>query len=69
MNENNKCIGCDYSMMVPDHTGELRRFCHRYPPQMVVIPQPKGTMIQPCFPVVGANDSCGEFKSKLVVLQ
>lgn len=55
------CGNCAYARLLP---GDMtKRACRGGPPQLVVMPTPRGPALQTMFPVVGATDeACGAFK-------
>lgn len=70
------CRSCKHGHVFLDDQGTLdvtQKVCKRYPPKILVIPVmqrlPTGQMVpgasfQTQFPVVGADQTCGEFKRK-----
>lgn len=58
----NSCGTCAHARLFPDDM--TKRICRGGPPQLVVMPTPRGPAIQTMFPVVNATDEyCGSFKS------
>lgn len=61
----NSCHKCRFSVPARGPDGKINfqsKTCRRYPPELLLVPGPKGPMLQALWPIVGVHDSCGEFK-------
>lgn len=59
----NTCGMCTHGALWPQDV--TKRVCRGGPPQIVVVPTPKGPAVQNMFPLVNASDiSCGAFELK-----
>lgn len=55
------CGNCQHSKMIMGPDKQMYLACRRYPPQLMLLPNPQGFHIQPFFPTVHKDDVCGEF--------
>ena len=67
--DNKTCAGCFYGGVVYTNEGTLamgNRICRRYPPvlQIVPMPPPRNADLQALYPVVKAQEWCGEYKAR-----
>lgn len=54
------CEKCCWSLVHETEGGAL--FCHRYPPQVLVLPMMARVVEQEVWPSVSHDDFCGEFQ-------
>jgi hypothetical protein len=63
------CRTCKFAQTTSTPSGSLVVECHRNPPQMTFVPGPQGQMGSIAgWPAVRADQSCGEFRVKLVIV-